>query len=69
MTWSPRIGGDEFAVLLPAATAEQAYLTADRLVAAVSTGSVVPDIVGLHSVSASAGYAMLDDRSPPPTRR
>ncbi|MBE2316790.1 EAL domain-containing protein [Solirubrobacter sp. CPCC 204708] len=55
-----RIGGDEFAVLLPGASDEHAHMTADRLVAAVSTGSVVPDITGLHSVSASAGYAMLD---------
>ena len=48
-----RIGGDEFAVLLPGADLERAAATAERLVEAVEHGVE-------HGVTASVGVAMLD---------
>ena len=48
-----RIGGDEFAVLLPGADLERAQATAQRLVEAVEFGVE-------HGVTASVGVAMLD---------
>jgi diguanylate cyclase (GGDEF)-like protein/PAS domain S-box-containing protein len=55
-----RIGGDEFAVLLPGADRERAHATAERLVHAVATEARVDDLHGGHNVSASVGVAMLE---------
>ncbi len=51
-----RIGGDEFAVLLPGADRERAHATAERLVHAVD------GMQDGRGVSASVGVAMLDGR-------
>ena len=57
-----RIGGDEFAVLLPGADRERAQLTAERLVPR-SRARRAPSTLGAgHSVSASIGVVMLDGR-------
>ena len=50
-----RIGGDEFAVLLPGADRERARATAERLVQAITTQGLTAS----HGVSASVGVAML----------
>ena len=55
-----RIGGDEFAVLLPGADRERAEATAERLVHAVATEARVEDMGGGHGVTASVGVAMLE---------
>jgi diguanylate cyclase (GGDEF)-like protein len=57
-----RIGGDEFAVLLPGADRDRAEATADRLVHAVATEARVDDLHGGHGVGASVGVAMLEGR-------
>ena len=54
-----RIGGDEFAVLLPGADRDRAEATAERLVHAVATEARVEDMGGGHGVTASVGVAML----------
>jgi diguanylate cyclase (GGDEF)-like protein/PAS domain S-box-containing protein len=51
-----RIGGDEFAVLLPGADRERAQATAERLVEAIANDARADG----HGVSASVGVAMLD---------
>jgi diguanylate cyclase (GGDEF)-like protein/PAS domain S-box-containing protein len=56
-----RIGGDEFAVLLPGADRERAEMTAERLVHAVTGEARAVDAGAGHSVSASIGVVMLDE--------
>ncbi len=55
-----RIGGDEFAVLLPGADREHARATADRLVLAIGAEAQLAAMAGGHRVSASVGVVMLD---------
>ncbi len=59
MDWPARIGGDEFVVLLPGATVDEAMLVATRLLAAVD------DSFGAASMSlqASIGVASADGRA------
>ena len=54
-----RLGGEEFAVLLPSTGAEQALLVADRLRALVATRLVAADGYEI-AYTVSAGVAILD---------
>ena len=56
-----RVGGDEFAVLLPGATAELAHTVADRIRAAVARGAQPPVSisVGVALISSDARGALL----------
>ncbi|HWK26500.1 MAG TPA: EAL domain-containing protein [Solirubrobacter sp.] len=54
-----RIGGDEFAVLLPGADRERAQATAERLVQAIGDARA-DEASDAYGISASVGVAMLD---------
>jgi len=64
-----RIGGDEFAVLLPGADRDRAEATAARPVHAVATEARVDDMHGGHGVSASVGVRCSRAASRRPTTR
>ena len=53
-----RVGGDEFAIVLPQAAAGEALLVAEKLIAAVREHG---DAEGGRQVSASVGVAMFED--------
>lgn len=53
-----RVGGDEFAVILPETDAAGARLVAERYVAAVSAATSESDLAICRAVTASAGFAL-----------
>ena len=55
-----RIGGDEFAILLPRADAGTARLVADEIVTA-ARGVQAAELVGLRKLTVSVGVAVVDD--------
>ena len=53
-----RVGGDEFALMLPATTRDEAYATVERVRVALTAETI--EVVGAHlSISISAGVAAL----------
>ncbi len=56
-----RVGGDEFAVVLPAADAESARRVSERYVSAVSRATSTSSLEACRAVSASAGFALFGD--------
>jgi diguanylate cyclase (GGDEF)-like protein/PAS domain S-box-containing protein len=55
-----RIGGDEFAVLLPATVAEGAMLVADKIVEAIARHGRISSELGTGEVTASVGITSWD---------
>lgn len=53
-----RVGGDEFAVILPQTDAAGARLVAERYVAAVAAATSESDLAVCRAVTASAGFAL-----------
>ena len=60
-----RIGGEEFALLLPGTTGAQARLVCERLRKAVAAQSIVLPPGTTHSVTVSAGVAELGGKATP----